>query len=599
MIISMANPEDFFWEALLKENEAPSPSPVFFELPPTPLANSDGSTDPSSLLDNQLLSYVTSMLMEDEMGSSAAVTNLQCVNRGSTEEANNMLPGSEVVRAFLKGMEEASKLLPRNNSFRMLETVDQVSSHGHCRGGKKKNHDRDEQQLEEELGRSSKLAAMTNAGTEEAGARELLDELMLHSHETCIKDMEKLRIDMDNEADKTIKKKGKKGSSSKVVDLRMLLIQCAQAMATDNQQSAGELLKKIKQHALATGDAMQRVAHYFAKGLEARLAGSGKHLYQNHVRMSLVEYLKVYKLYMAACCFKKVALMFAAMTIMQAVQGKKRLHIVDYGIRCGLHWPDLFRRLGSREDGPPEVRITIVDIPQPGFRPFQRIEAAGHCLSSCANEFRVPFRFQAVVAAKWETVGAEDLHIEPDEVLVVNDLWSFSALMDESIFCDGPNPRDVALRNISKMQPDVFIQGIINGGYGASFLSRFRGALLYYSALFDMLDATTPRESGLRLALEQNVLGPYALNAIACEGADLVERPEKYRQWQARNHRAGMQQLKLRPDIVDTIREEVNKYHHKDFLLGEDGQWLLQGWMGRVLFAHSAWVPQQQDNSSG
>ena len=176
MIISMANPEDFFWEALLKENEAPSPSPVFFELPPTPLATSDG-TDPSSL-DNQLLSYVTSMLMEDEMGSSAAVTNLQCVNRGSTEEANNMLPGSEVVRAFSKGMGEASKLLPRNNSFRMLETVDQVSSDGHCRGRKKKNHDRDEQQLEEELGRTSKLAALTIAGTQEAGARELLDELM-------------------------------------------------------------------------------------------------------------------------------------------------------------------------------------------------------------------------------------------------------------------------------------------------------------------------------------------------------------------------------------------------------------------------------------
>jgi hypothetical protein len=59
-----------------------------------------------------------------------------------------------------------------------------------------------------------------------------------------------------------------------------------------------------------------------------------------------------------------------------------------------------------------------------------------------------------------------------------------------------------------------------------------------------------------------------------------------------------MQQLKLRPDIVDTIRDEVNKYHHKDFLLGEDGQWLLQGWMGRILFAHSAWVRQSQDTSS-
>uniref|UniRef100_J3NAH6 Uncharacterized protein n=1 Tax=Oryza brachyantha TaxID=4533 RepID=J3NAH6_ORYBR len=562
----MGNPEDFFWEALLKENEAPSPPPVFFEAP-TPLTNRDGE-DPS-LLDNQLLSYISRMLMEDETGSAAAA-KLQRVDRGSTED---LLPGTEVVRAFLKGMEEASKFLPRNNGFGSEETVQ-----GHGMGRRKKNHDRDEQQqqLEEEVGSSSKLAALTIAAAEATGAREMLDELMLHGHETCIKDMEKLRVDMDKEAEK-------KSSSSKVVDLRMLLI--------DSQQCAGQVLKKIRQHSSATGDAMQRVAHCFAKGLEARLDGSGRQLYQSRWRMSLVEYLKVYKLYMSACSFKKVALLFAAMTIMHAVQGKQKLHIVDYG-DCGLHWPDLFRRLGSREGGPPEVRITIVDIPQPGFRPAQRIEASGRCLSSCAKELGVPFRFQAVAAAKWETVGADDLHIDPDEVLVVNDLLSFSVLMDESVFSEGPSPRDVALRNIGRMRADVvFIQGIANANHGASFLSRFRGALLYYSALFDMLDATVPRGSELRLALEQNILGPYALNAIACEGADLVERPEKYRQWQARNHRAGMQQLPLRPEMLAAISDEVKRYHHKDFLLCEDGQWLLQGWMGRVLFAHSAWVP--------
>jgi len=38
---------------------------------------------------------------------------------------------------------------------------------------------------------------------------------------------------------------------------------------------------------------------------------------------------------------------------------------------------------------------------------------------------------------------------------------------------------------------------------------------------------------------DATMFGRYALNAIACEGVDvdLVEHPEKYRQWQARNQR--------------------------------------------------------------
>ncbi|XP_040384528.1 scarecrow-like protein 34 [Oryza brachyantha] len=419
----MGNPEDFFWEALLKENEAPSPPPVFFEAP-TPLTNRDGE-DPS-LLDNQLLSYISRMLMEDETGSAAAA-KLQRVDRGSTED---LLPGTEVVRAFLKGMEEASKFLPRNNGFGSEETVQ-----GHGMGRRKKNHDRDEQQqqLEEEVGSSSKLAALTIAAAEATGAREMLDELMLHGHETCIKDMEKLRVDMDKEAEK-------KSSSSKVVDLRMLLIRQPAVCRAGAKEDQAALVGDGRRHA--------------AGGSLLRQGAGGTARRQREAAVS------------------------------EPVAHGSRSCTSSITADCGLHWPDLFRRLGSREGGPPEVRITIVDIPQPGFRPAQRIEASGRCLSSCAKELGVPFRFQAVAAAKWETVGADDLHIDPDEVLVVNDLLSFSVLMDESVFSEGPSPRDVALRNIGRMRADVvFIQGIANANHGASFLSRFRGALLYYSAL--------------------------------------------------------------------------------------------------------------------
>ena len=44
-------------------------------------------------------------------------------------------------------------------------------------------------------------------------------------------------------------------------------------------RGATELLRQIKQHSGPTGDATQRLAHCFAEGLEARLAGTGSQVY--------------------------------------------------------------------------------------------------------------------------------------------------------------------------------------------------------------------------------------------------------------------------------------------------------------------------------
>ncbi|XP_025806579.1 scarecrow-like protein 34 [Panicum hallii] len=165
--------------------------------------------------------------------------------------------------------------------------------------------------------------------------------------------------------------------------------------------------------------------------------------------------------------------------------------------------------------------------------------------------------------------------------------------MDESLFFDDPSPKDTVLQNIRKMRPDVFIQSILNSSYGSSYLSRFREALSYYTAMFDMFDAIIPRESKSRVVLEQDVFGRFALNIIACEGADLIERPEMYEQWQARNQRAGLRQLPLEPAIVNVLKDKARQCHHKDLLFCEDGQRLLRGWMGRILCAQSAWVAEE------
>jgi hypothetical protein len=542
--------------------------------------------------------------------------------------------------AFLKGMEEASKFLPTQdkllidheapsgNFFRGLEegtgtkflpsqednlvaefngraappamvsvkreeSVDAALPNSLGGRGRKNPHREDE--LED--GRSSKQTAMQG---DDVTAREVFEKALRPSDDMCVEQLQNLRIAMQeavakNEASGVGKGgngKGRgRGGGSDMVDLRTLLIHCAQAVATDDRRSATELLKQIRLHARADGDGTQRLAHCFAEGLHARLAGTGGMVHQSLMatRVSAADMLKAYQLYMAAICFKKVPFLFSNVTICNAALGKKKIHIIDYGIQYGFQWPCLLRMMSGREGGPPEVRITGIDLPQPGFRPKERMEETGRRLSKYASEFNVRFKYQAIAAAKMESIRKEDLNIDPEETLIVNCLFQFKNLMDESVVIE--SPRDIVLTNIRKMRPHTFIHAIVNASFSAPFfVTRFRVVLFFYSALFDILDTTTPRNNEQRMLIEQNIFGRAALNVIACEGTDRVERPETYKQWQTRNQRAGLKQLPLNPQVIERVRDNVKNNYHKDFVIDVDHQWLLSGWKGRILYAISTWV---------
>ncbi|KAK4286538.1 hypothetical protein QN277_003081 [Acacia crassicarpa] len=142
------------------------------------------------------------------------------------------------------------------------------------------------------------------------------------------------------------------------------------------------------------------------------------------------------------------------------------------------------------------------------------------------------------------------------------------------------------------MKPDLFVQCIANGSYnGPFFVTRFREALFHFSALYDMYDTLVPRENQWRLMLEKEMYGRAAMNVVACEGLERVERPETYKQWQARVSRAGFKQLPLNRELMAKFRDKIEAWYHKDFLFDEDSNWMLQGWKGRILYASTCWVP--------
>uniref|UniRef100_A0ACD5WGR0 Uncharacterized protein n=1 Tax=Avena sativa TaxID=4498 RepID=A0ACD5WGR0_AVESA len=527
-----------------------------------------------------------------------------------------LLQSQQHAAQFSRGFEEASRFLPQANSlpsvaslqsgvkaekFVEVKTEKADAEVAATHRGKKHFYGDD---LDAEEGRCSKHSSPVMDA--DHLIREMMDKVLLCNGETCSKGVKELREALQHDVATHSsaahgkgsghgKGRGKKQPKKEVVDLETLLVHCAQSVASDDRRSATDLLKQIRQHSSASGDGDQRLAHSFANGLEARLSGNGSQIYKLHTisRFACTDVLKAYQLYLAASPFKKISHYFANQTIMNAVEKAKKVHIVDYGIYYGFQWPCLIQRLANRPGGPPELRITGIDTPQPGFRPAERIEETGRHLSDYAQTFNIPFKFHGI-ASQFEAVQVEDLNIEKDEILIVNCMFRFKTLMDESVVAE--SPRNMVLNTIRKMNPHLFIHGITNGSYNAPFfVSRFREALFHYSALFDMLEANIPRDNEQRLLIESALFSREAVNVISCEGMERMERPETYKQWQSRNQRAGFKQLPLDQNIMKRAREKV-KCYHKNFIIDEDNRWLLQGWKGRILFALSTWKPNHRSS---
>ncbi|KAL6142123.1 hypothetical protein ACLB2K_060406 [Fragaria x ananassa] len=531
---------------------------------------------------------------------------------------------SQSVWQFNKGVQEASRFLPGQTNLVVDLDVNWLSAQASKVGteeevvkvekkdegensprgsrGRKKLYREDDEDGEDN--RSSKQPAVS---TESTLRSEMFDKILLCSlgpgKEHLISKREELQNGMIKSVPQNEKSKGSnggKGRSKKqsgnkkdVVDLRSLLITVAQAVAADDHRTANELLKKVRLHSSPFGDGTQRLAHCFADGLEARLAGTGSQIYKGLVskRTPAADVLKAYHLFLAACPFKKMSNFVSNKTIMTLSQNTMRVHVIDFGIHYGFQWPTLIQRIAMREGGPPKLRITGIEFPQPGFRPAEGVEETGRRLAAYAETFHVPFEYNAI-AKKWENITLEELKIERDEFLVVNCLYRGKNLLDESVAVD--SARNRVLKLIRRISPDIFIHGVINGAYNAPFfVTRFREALFHFSSMFDMLETVVPREDRERMLIEKEIIGREALNVIACEGWERVERPESYKQWQVRNLRAGFVQIPFDRELVKHAAWKVKTSYHKDFVIDEDGRWLLQGWKGRTIFALSAWKPSE------
>ncbi|KAL4554720.1 hypothetical protein LXL04_037322 [Taraxacum kok-saghyz] len=371
-------------------------------------------------------------------------------------------------------------------------------------------------------------------------------------------------------------------------DLKQVLVASAKAVEERDTITAEWLISMLRPLVSVCGEPEQRLGAYMMEGLVARLSASGTFIYKSlrckePTGPELFSYMHL--LY-EACPYFKFGYLSANGAIAEAMKNEERIHIIDFQIAQGGQWATLIQALAAQPGGPPRLRITGIDDSRNAYARGGGLEVVGERLTKLAEACKLPFEFKGLAVAG-SAIEARHFTINPGEALAVNCAFVLHHLPDESV--DPQNHRDRMLRLIKGLAPKVvtLVEQEANVNT-APFLHRFEEALSYYSAMFESIDVTVPRDHKDRINVEQHCLAGEIVNIIACEGAEREERHELLGKWRSRFGMAGFTPYPLSSYVNATIKTLLDKYCDKYRLEERDGA-LFLGWMNRDLVSSCAW----------
>ncbi|CAL9135880.1 unnamed protein product [Musa textilis] len=371
-------------------------------------------------------------------------------------------------------------------------------------------------------------------------------------------------------------------------DVKQLLIKCAEALSENKIEEFKLLVEEARSVVSISGEPIQRLGAYMLEGLVARHESSGTNIYhalrcREPEGSELLSYMRI--LY-DICPYIKFGYMAANGAIADALRNEDSIHIIDFQIAQGTQWITLIQALAARPGGPPHVRITGIDDPVAEYARGGGLHTVGKLLLDMSKKFNIPLEFKGLPVYGPE-VTREMLDIRPGEALAVNFTLQLHHTPDESV--DVNNPRDGLLRLVKGLSPKVttLVEQESNTNT-TPFLTRFMETLDYYSAMFESIDVTLPRDSKERINVEQHCLAKDIVNIVACEGKDRIERHELLGKWRSRLSMAGFKPYPLSPYVNSVIKTLLGYYSDKYTLVEKDGT-LLLGWKNRNLISASAW----------
>lgn len=301
-------------------------------------------------------------------------------------------------------------------------------------------------------------------------------------------------------------------------------------------------------------------------------------------------------------------------TIIKAVEGYSRVHILDFSITHCMQWPTLIDALAKRPEGPPSIKITVPSF-RPQAPPFLNvpIDEVGHRLVNFAKSKDVPFDFNVIDYESSSPMSGENpfneflsetlinylsslsLNRPNDEALVINcQNWLrylSNEPIDNSDLEESETLRDTFLSIIKELDPQLVIIVDEDSDLSDSSLpSRIATCFNYFWIPFDALETFLPKESSQRVDYEADI-GHKIENIIGFDGFQRIERLESGTQLVQRMKNNGFSHVPFGEETVGELKCLLEEYASGWGMKKEEEGTLVLTWKGHNSVFATAWVP--------